>query len=133
MENGGVSPVSQTEAGDKEKVDVINEEKSLLEAELAQVEEDIQTLRETLAVKIRRSNELKKRLGYTTLSTIQHDLVEGLHKLEDTEAYIKTSEFLGKAKDKTVLAAQEAKEKVESTFSAIKQVVTCASVFRADF
>ncbi|VDP77904.1 unnamed protein product, partial [Schistosoma curassoni] len=84
------------------------------------VEEEIRLLQETLVVKQRRSNEIKKALGFTTLSTLQYDLMEGIHKLEDTEAYIKTSELLSKAKDKTVNVAQDAKEKVGSTISAIR-------------
>ncbi|CAH8476372.1 unnamed protein product [Schistosoma mattheei] len=85
-----------------------------------EVEEEIRILQETLVVKQRRSNEIKKALGFTTLSTLQYDLMEGIHKLEDTEAYIKTSELLSKAKDKTVNVAQDAKEKVGSTISAIR-------------
>ncbi|VDQ01074.1 unnamed protein product, partial [Trichobilharzia regenti] len=78
------------------------------------VEEEIRLLQETLAVKVRRCNEIKKSLGYTSLSTLQHDLMENIHK------YIKTTELISKAKDKTVTVAQDAKEKVESTISAIR-------------
>ncbi|CAH8465407.1 unnamed protein product [Heterobilharzia americana] len=46
--------------------------------------------------------------------------MEGIHKLEDTEAYIRTTELISKAKDKTVTAAQDAREKVGSTISAIR-------------
>ncbi|KAK4473408.1 hypothetical protein MN116_002781 [Schistosoma mekongi] len=98
------------------------EEKARLQVELSQVEDEIRLLQETLAVKQRRSNEIKKTLGFTTLSTLQYDLIEGIHKLEDTDAYIKTSELLSKAKDKTVNVAQDAKEKVESTISAIRNL-----------
>ncbi|XP_018649330.1 putative tumor protein d52 [Schistosoma mansoni] len=97
-----------------------DEEYARLQVELSQVEEEIRLLQETLVVKQRRLNEIKKALGFTTLSTLQYDLMEGIHKLEDTEAYIKTSELLSKAKDKTVNVAQDAKEKVESTISAIR-------------
>ncbi|CAH8467232.1 unnamed protein product [Schistosoma turkestanicum] len=96
------------------------EEKARLQVELSQVEEEIRLLQETLVVKQRRSNEIKKSLGFVTLSTLQYDVMEGIHKLEDTDAYIKTSELLSKAKDKTVNVAQDAKEKVESTISAIR-------------
>ncbi|CAL8105601.1 unnamed protein product [Calicophoron daubneyi] len=96
-----------------------DEEKARLESELAEVEQDIQTLKETLNIKIRRAQEIKKRLGYTDISTLQYDLREGWHKIEDTDAYIKTAEIIGKAKD----AAQDAKEKVGSTISAIKLVL----------
>ncbi|KAF5400650.1 Tumor protein D52, partial [Paragonimus heterotremus] len=88
------------------------------------VEDDIQTLKATLTIKVRRANEIRKRLGQTTLSTLQYDFMEGIHKIEDTEAFIKTSEFLGKAKDKTLTVAQETKEKVGSTITAIKNSST---------
>ncbi|CAH8471472.1 unnamed protein product [Heterobilharzia americana] len=100
--------------------DLTDEEKARLQVELSQVDEEIRLLQETLAVKLRRSNEIKKSLGYTSLSTLQHDLMEGIHKLEDTEAYIRTTELISKAKDKTVTAAQDAREKVGSTISAIR-------------
>ncbi|CAH8466057.1 unnamed protein product [Heterobilharzia americana] len=95
-------------------------DKIKLQMELSKVEDEIRLLQETLAVKIRRSNEIKKSLGYTSLSTLQYDLMQGIHKLEDTEAYMKTSEILSKAKDRTVIVAHDAKEKVESTISAIR-------------
>ncbi|VDP39460.1 unnamed protein product [Schistosoma margrebowiei] len=63
-----------------------DEENARLQVELSQVEEEIRLLQETLVVKQRRSNEIKKALGFTTLSTLQYDLMEGIHKLEDTEA-----------------------------------------------
>ncbi|KAA3678971.1 uncharacterized protein DEA37_0009140, partial [Paragonimus westermani] len=100
------------------------DEETRLQAELAQVEDDIQTLKATLTIKVRRANEIRKRLGQTTLSTLQYDFMEGIHKIEDTEAFIKTSEFLGKAKDKTLTVAQETREKVGSTISAIKNSST---------
>ncbi|OON14410.1 hypothetical protein X801_09799 [Opisthorchis viverrini] len=102
-------------------VDALNkDERAVLESELMQLEEDIQTLKLTLAAKLQQANELKKRLGYTTFGTLRYDIVETFHKIEDTDAYKQTSEFLGKAKEKTVAVAQEAREKVDSTLSAIK-------------
>ncbi|KAA0200951.1 Tumor protein D54 [Fasciolopsis buskii] len=128
MENGDSSSVPINHLADEQKTDVTQEERATLEAELAQVEEDIQTLKTTLAAKVRRSNELKKRLGYTALTTIQNNLMEGIHKLEDSDACIKTTEFFGKAKEKTVTVAQGAKEKLESTFGAIKNSETVKTI-----
>ncbi|THD23063.1 Tumor protein D52 [Fasciola hepatica] len=128
MENSNNSAVPKGDLIDEQRTDVTLEEQAALEAELVQVEEDIQTLKTTLAAKIQRSNELKKRLGYTALSTIHNNLIEGIHKLEDSDAYIKTSEFFGKAKEKSVTVAQEAKEKVESTFTAIKNSETVKTI-----
>ncbi|CAH8825029.1 unnamed protein product [Trichobilharzia szidati] len=100
--------------------ETIAEVEKNLQDELSQVEDEIRLLQETLAAKIRRCNEIKKTLGYTSLSTLQYDLIESIHKLEDTKTYIKASELLNKAKDKTVNIAQDTKEKVGSTISAIR-------------
>ncbi|CAH8446858.1 unnamed protein product [Dicrocoelium dendriticum] len=120
--------VSADSAADHKATGSEDPGRNALEIELKQVEEDIQTLKDTLAVKVRRANEIKKLLGYTTLSTLQHDIMESVHKLEDTEAYLRTSQFISTAKDKTITVAQEAKEKVGSTISALKNSETVKNI-----
>nr|CAH8823613.1 unnamed protein product [Trichobilharzia regenti] len=122
------TPVGTAQDANTNGSNLTDEEKARLQVELSQVEEEIRLLQETLAVKVRRCNEIKKSLGYTSLSTLQHDLMENIHKLEDTEAYIKTTELISKAKDKTVTVAQDAKEKVESTISAIRNSEVVKSI-----
>ncbi|KAH8849732.1 hypothetical protein EWB00_008393 [Schistosoma japonicum] len=123
-----IAPTMSNNATSADQSALSEEEKARLQVELSQVEEEIRLLQETLAVKQRRSNEIKKTLGFTTLSTLQYDLIDNIHKLEDTEAYIKTSELLSKAKDKTVNVAHDAKEKVESTISAIRNLDVVKSI-----
>ncbi len=51
----------------------------------SQTEEDIQTLKEALNVKIKRLVEIKKKLGHTDISTISFDVREGLTRLGESE------------------------------------------------
>ncbi|VDD83062.1 unnamed protein product [Mesocestoides corti] len=47
-------------------------------------EDDIQTLKEALNVKIRRLAEIKKKLGLTDISTISYDVKEGLTRIGES-------------------------------------------------
>ncbi|XP_077519361.1 uncharacterized protein LOC144129233 isoform X4 [Amblyomma americanum] len=67
------------------------EEKARQEAawrdELAQVEEEIQSLRTVLATKVAKSQELKRQLGITVWKELKDDMEQGIKNIQDTAAF----------------------------------------------
>ncbi|KAK8766929.1 hypothetical protein V5799_006298 [Amblyomma americanum] len=84
------------------------EEKARQEAawrdELAQVEEEIQSLRTVLATKVAKSQELKRQLGITVWKELKDDMEQGIKNIQDTAAYQKTSATIKTAGEKTTTA-----------------------------
>lgn len=84
------------------------EEKARQEAawkdELAQVEEEIQSLRTVLSTKVARSQELKRLLGITVWKELKDDMEQGIKNIQDTAAYQKTSATIKTAGEKTTTA-----------------------------
>ncbi|KAF7287128.1 tumor protein D54 isoform X2 [Rhynchophorus ferrugineus] len=62
------------------------QEKSWRE-ELAQIEDEIATLRTVLASKMRRSAELKKNLGITFLKEVSDDINQGIKNVKESNVY----------------------------------------------
>ncbi|XP_030765302.1 tumor protein D54 isoform X4 [Sitophilus oryzae] len=63
--------------------------------ELAQIEEEITTLRTVLTSKMRRSAELKKNLGITFLKEVSDDINQGIKNVKESNVYQKTTSILG--------------------------------------
>lgn len=81
-----------------------------LKTELAKTEEEIQTLRQVLAARIKHSHELKRKLGLGVWKELQNDLQQGIKNVQETTAsglglfntpYQKTSETVKLAAEKT--------------------------------
>jgi len=53
-----------------------------------QLEYEIQTLRSVLAVKIREANELKRKLGITTMSEFREDFRHGMQTVRESDVYV---------------------------------------------
>ncbi|EFA03393.2 Uncharacterized protein F13E6.1-like Protein [Tribolium castaneum] len=68
-----------------------NEEKERQQAlwneELAQIEDEIATLRTVLASKMRRSAELKRNLGITVWKEVSEDINQGLKNVKESNVY----------------------------------------------
>ncbi|XP_078507804.1 tumor protein D54 isoform X10 [Lissotriton helveticus] len=75
-----------------------------LKNELCKVEEEISTLRQVLAAKERHAWDLKKKLGQTPLNQLKQNFTKGLHDVQMSNAYKKTSETLSQAGQKTSAA-----------------------------
>ncbi|XP_065163029.1 uncharacterized protein F13E6.1 isoform X3 [Atheta coriaria] len=56
-------------------------------AELAQIEDEIATLRTVLAAKVRRSAELKRNLGITVWKEVSEDINQGIKNVKDSNVY----------------------------------------------
>jgi len=77
------------------------EEKLAWENELAKVEDEIKTLRQVLTAKLRRHQELKRKLGVSQLDDIKTDINATLKTIQESEAYLKTTTVLQTAGQKT--------------------------------
>jgi len=53
-----------------------------------QLEYEIQTLRSVLAVKTREANELKRKLGITTITEFKEDLRHGVQAVRESDVYV---------------------------------------------
>ena len=53
-----------------------------------QLEDEIQTLRQVLACKVRDASELKKKLGITPMVEFKQDLRQGFQNIKDSDAYV---------------------------------------------
>ncbi|KAM0728164.1 Tumor protein D54 [Formica fusca] len=70
-------------------------------AELAKVEEEIQTLRHVLANKIKVSQDLKRKLGISVWKELTDDVNQGLKNVKETQVYQKTESVLKSTAEKT--------------------------------
>ncbi|XP_031344591.1 tumor protein D52 isoform X2 [Photinus pyralis] len=70
-------------------------QRSIWRAELAQVEDEIATLRTVLASKMKRSAELKRNLGITVWKEISDDMNQGIKNVKESNVYQKTSSVIG--------------------------------------
>lgn len=110
---GGVLPEGMTEAEAEE-----------LRCELIKVEDEILTLRQVLAAKERHSAELKRKLGQTALNQLKLNLSKSLHEVQQSNAYVKTSEKLGEWNEK--VTQSDAYKKTQETLSTASQKTTAA-------
>ncbi|XP_031177968.1 tumor protein D53 isoform X13 [Sander lucioperca] len=119
------------------------EEREEIQQELAKLEEEISTLKQVLSSKEKQHEELKQKLGTTSLYELRNNLSRGWHDMQTSTAYKKTSETLSTAGQKTSAAFstlgsaitrkfgdmrnspsfKSFEEKVETTVSTIKTKV----------
>ncbi|XP_045024633.1 tumor protein D52 isoform X2 [Daphnia magna] len=69
--------------------------------ELAEVEYEIQTMRQVLTSKLRKSSELKRKLGITAWGEFSNDISQGLRNVKETSTYQKTETALKTTAEKT--------------------------------
>lgn len=64
-------------------------------AELAKVEDEITTLRQVLASKIKTSQELKRKLGFSVWKEFQDDMSQGIKNVKESNVYQNVEEKFG--------------------------------------
>lgn len=69
------------------------QQEKLWREELAQIEDEIATLRTVLASKMRRSAELKRNLGITILKEISDDINQGIKNVKESNVYVKKNYY----------------------------------------
>ncbi|XP_046597654.1 uncharacterized protein LOC107221819 [Neodiprion lecontei] len=70
-------------------------------AELAKVEEEIQTLRHVLASKVKVSQELKRKLGIGAWKELTDDVNQGLRNVKESQVFQKTESVIKTTAEKT--------------------------------
>lgn len=70
-------------------------QRSVWRAELAQVEDEIATLRTVLASKMKRSAELKRNLGITVWKEISDDMNQGIKNVKESNVYQTVEQKVG--------------------------------------
>ncbi|KAL0113653.1 hypothetical protein PUN28_012649 [Cardiocondyla obscurior] len=70
-------------------------------AQLAKVEEEIQTLRHVLANKIKTSQDLKRKLGISVWKELTDDVNQGIKNVKESHVYQKTESVLKTTAEKT--------------------------------
>ncbi|XP_063931950.1 tumor protein D54 isoform X2 [Zophobas morio] len=80
-ENHVASDLSSLSVEEKER------QHALWSEELAQIEDEIATLRTVLASKMRRSAELKKNLGITVWKEVSEDINQGIKNVKESNVY----------------------------------------------
>ncbi|XP_033340689.2 uncharacterized protein LOC117228796 isoform X1 [Megalopta genalis] len=95
--SGFISPSSDTVVNELQGLSLEEQDRQKAEwsAELARVEEEIQTLRHVLANKIRVSQELKRQLGISVWKEITDDMNQGLKNVKESQVYQNVGEKLG--------------------------------------
>ncbi|KOC65457.1 Tumor protein D54 [Habropoda laboriosa] len=121
---GYISPTSDNVVNELQglSLDEQNRQKAEWNAELAKVEEEIQTLRHVLANKIRVSQELKRKLGISVWKEITDDMNQGLKNVKESQVYQNVGEKLGqftKAVSENTLF-----QKTESVFKSTAEKTT---------
>ncbi|XP_069099357.1 tumor protein D54 isoform X2 [Pleurodeles waltl] len=95
-----------------------------LKNELCKVEDEISTLRQVLAAKERHAWDLKKKLGQTPLNQLKQNFSKGLHDVQMSNAYVKTSETLGAWNEK--VTKSDVYKKTQETLSQAGQKTSAA-------
>ncbi|PNF26605.1 hypothetical protein B7P43_G11354 [Cryptotermes secundus] len=69
--------------------------------ELTMVEQEIQTLRQVLASKVKMSQELKRKLGISVWKEFQDDMSQGIRNVKESNVYQKTESVIKTTAEKT--------------------------------
>lgn len=62
----------------------------------AQVEEEIATLRHVLASKVKASQELKRKLGFSVWKEFQDDMSQGIRNVKESNVWVKQQQQVGR-------------------------------------
>ncbi|XP_025262588.1 tumor protein D52 isoform X2 [Camponotus floridanus] len=100
---GSLSPSSDNIANELQGLSLEEQEQQKAEwsAQLAKVEEEIQTLRHVLANKIKVSQDLKRKLGISVWKELTDDVNQGLKNVKESNVYQKTESVLKSTAEKT--------------------------------
>lgn len=101
--SGFISPTSDNVVNELQGLSLEEQDRQKAEwsAELAKVEEEIQTLRHVLANKIRVSQELKRKLGISVWKEITDDMNQGLKNVKESQVFQKTESVFKTTAEKT--------------------------------
>ncbi|XP_071958932.1 uncharacterized protein [Antedon mediterranea] len=87
------------------------EEREKIRLELIQTEEDIAAMKSTLRSKEAAAKELKRKLGITPMSEVKKDVAQGWKNLQQSNAYVNTSNKLHEINERIVTSSAYNKTK----------------------
>ncbi|XP_058804643.1 tumor protein D54 isoform X3 [Phymastichus coffea] len=121
---GSLSPSLDSVASELQGLSVEEQERQKAEwsAELARIEDEIQTLREVLASKVRTAHELKRKLGISVWKELSEDVNQGLKNVKESQVYQNVGERLGRI-TRTV-SENSLFQKTESVFKSTAEKTT---------
>ncbi len=130
--SGSLSPSLDNVANELQGMSVEEQERQKAEwsAELAKIEDEIQTLREVLSSKVRMAHELKRKLGISVWKELGVDVNQGLKNVKESQVYQKTESVLKNTAEKTTSILRNSdsfrslEEKVGSAYENVKGRVT---------
>ncbi|PAA80824.1 hypothetical protein BOX15_Mlig012148g2 [Macrostomum lignano] len=110
---------------DEAKLQAMSEEEREIQRrdwmlELEKTEEEIQTLRQVLNSKLRRANDLKRRLGVTVLGELRTDFRTSWMQLKESGTYQRTASAAKGAKDRTSGLAHSVAAKLSQRWTAAR-------------
>lgn len=100
---GSLSPTADNVENELQGLTLEEQErqKAAWSADLAKVEEEIQTLRHVLANKVRVSQELKRKLGISVWKELTDDVNQGLKNVKESQVFQKTESVFKSTAEKT--------------------------------
>ncbi|XP_041479740.1 tumor protein D52-like isoform X6 [Lytechinus variegatus] len=141
FEQSPASTPSELASPTNENLSIDDAERERLKTELAEVELDVEALRQTLRAKELKAKEIRRKLGITPVAVLKGDVKAGWSNFKQSSAYNKTktgfqsagqktgaafssfgsavSKKLGEVRESTAFKSFE--EKVSSTASTLKQ------------
>ncbi|KAG7205884.1 hypothetical protein KM043_007814 [Ampulex compressa] len=121
---GSLSPSTDNVANELQGLSFEEQERQKAEwsAELAKVEEEIQTLRHVLANKVRVSQELKRKLGISVWKELTDDVNQGLKNVKESHVYQNIGEKLSQFTK--AVSENSLFQKTESVFKSTAEKTT---------
>ncbi|KYN38158.1 Tumor protein D54 [Trachymyrmex septentrionalis] len=121
---GSLSPSSDTMANELQGLSLEEQEQQKAEwsAQLAKVEEEIQTLRHVLANKIKVSQDLKRKLGISVWKELTDDVNQGLKNVKESHVYQNVGETFGRLT--RTISANSLYQKTESVLKSTAEKTT---------
>ncbi|XP_035729021.1 serine/threonine-protein kinase pakF-like isoform X3 [Vespa mandarinia] len=121
---GSLSPSADNAANELQGLTLEEQEnqKAIWNAELAKIEEEINTLRHVLASKVRVSQELKRKLGISVWKELTDDVNQGLKNVKESQVYQNVGEKLGQFSK--AITDNSLFQKTESVFKSTAEKTT---------
>ncbi|XP_072175925.1 uncharacterized protein [Diadema setosum] len=133
FEQSPASTPSELASPISENLSIDDAERGRLKTELAEVELDIEALRQTLRAKEIRAKEIRRLLGITPVAVFKNDMKTGWTNFKQSSAYVNTSNKFSEWNEavtsssmysKTKTGLQSAGQKTGAAFSSFGSAVT---------
>ncbi|XP_054750730.1 uncharacterized protein LOC129256584 isoform X3 [Lytechinus pictus] len=133
FEQSPASTPSELASPTNENLSIDDAERERLKTELAEVELDIEALRQTLRAKELKAKEIRRKLGITPVAVLKGDVKAGWSNFKQSSAFVNTSNKMSEwnesitsseAYNKTKTGFQSAGQKTGAAFSSFGSAVS---------